>query len=187
MSELRESLSEVFPRVALHFASQHHGKGSVIREAWAQAPDAAWLAFVDADGSVNANDLLGLIEAAVSCGTSVMGIRKKTATTRVEESLWRGLFHRGFLLAAHMVLGIRCEDPQCGAKVLNGDAYRQVAGRLRENGLAFDSELLAAMHRSGCGWDEIPVNWVEKGGGTVKPMRDAWAMLAALFRIRRRI
>lgn len=187
LTNLRESLAEVFPQVELHFAANHRGKGAVVREAWTLAPDAAWLAFVDADGSVTPDEMLGLIETAVSSRTTVLGIRKKTATTRVEESLWRGFFHRGFLITVHIVLGLRCEDPQCGSKVIAGDAYRRVAGELHEIGLAFDSELLAHLHRDGSGWAEVPVNWVEKGGGTVRPLRDCWSMLVALFRVRRRI
>jgi len=185
LSELRESFAEIFPKVELHFAAIHRGKGGVVREAWSLAPEAAWLAFVDADGSVTPDEMLGLIEKAVSSGTSVLGIRKRTATTRVEESLWRGFLHRGFLVTVRILLGLRCEDPQCGAKVIDGDAYRRVAGELSENGLAFDTELLAHLRKDGAEWSEIPVNWVEKGGGTVKPLRDCWSMLAALFRIRR--
>jgi hypothetical protein len=30
----------------------------------------------------------------------------------------------------------------------------------------------------------VPVTWIEKKGGKVKPFRDAWGMLAALLRIR---
>lgn len=187
LSELAGEFAQWFPGVELHFAARHHGKGAVVREAWSLAPDAAWLAFVDADGSVTAEEMLGLVETAVASDRSVLGIRKRTATTRVEESLWRGVFHRGFLVAVRLLLCLRCEDPQCGSKVLAGDRYRRVAGELRENGLAFDSELLAHLHRDGSRWMEVPVNWVEKEGGKVKPLRDCWAMLVALFRIRRRL
>lgn len=170
-----------------HFAAAHFGKGSVVREAWALAPEAAWLAFVDADGSVTAEEMIGLIERAVTSDSSVLGIRKRTATTRVVESPWRSVFHRGFLVAVHLLLDFKCEDPQCGAKVLRGSDYRRVAGGLRERGLAFDSELLCALNYEGATWLEIPVNWVEKPGGKVKPLRDAWTMLAALLRTRRRM
>lgn len=186
LQELTEEFARISPAVRLHFAPRHLGKGSVVREAWALGPESKWLAFVDADGSVTPQEMLGLIEAAVAADISVLGIRKRTATTRVVESPWRGLFHRGFLLAAHALLGLRCEDPQCGAKVLHGGHYRRIAGGLRENGFAFDSELLSALTADGSGWMEIPVNWTEKQGGKVKPLRDAWGMLAALFRIRRR-
>lgn len=186
LEELTARFAAVFPRVSLHFAARHYGKGSVVREAWALSPDAAWLAFVDADGSVSPPELLRLIQTAVDTDTSALGIRKRTATTRVEESPWRGLFHRGFLVAAHLILGLRCEDPQCGAKVLHGPAYRRIAGSLRENGLAFDSELLCALKYDGTEWIEIPVTWVEKKGGKVIPLLDTWKMLAALLRIRGR-
>ncbi|MGL4401062.1 MAG: glycosyltransferase [Luteolibacter sp.] len=186
LKELTAKFSAVFPRVDLHVAARHSGKGSVVREAWALAPEAAWLVFVDADGSVAPAELLRLVQTAVDSGTSALGIRKRTATTRLEESRWRGLFHRGFLVAVRLILGLRCEDPQCGAKVLDGPAYRRIASRLREDGFAFDSELLCAFHRDGTQWLEVPVTWVEKKGGKVSPLLDGWKMLAALLRIRRR-
>ena len=112
--------------------------------------------------------------------------RKRTATTEFVESPWRGIFHRGFLLAAHVILDLRCEDPQCGAKVLHGGQYRRIADGLFENGFAFDSELLCALKRDGSKWSEIPVNWIEKPGGKVRPLCDAWGMFKALLRIRKR-
>ena len=186
LTELHRTFSKVFPHVRLHFAAAHHGKGAVVREAWALASDAEWLAFVDADGSVTADGMLELIASAVASGTSVLGIRKRTATTRVVESPWRRLAHHGFLLAAHVLLDLQCEDPQCGAKILKGADYRRIAHRLSENGLAFDSELLSTLKRDGAIWTEIPVNWIQKKGGKVHPLRDAWGMLAALLRIRQR-
>lgn len=182
--ELRASFAEIFPRVEVYFATKHRGKGSVVREAWAQAPAAEWLAFVDADGSVNAADMLALISKAIAADRSVLGIRKRTATTRLTESPWRGLVHRGFLKVVELLLGLNCEDPQCGGKIIKASDYRRVVAGLSENGLAFDSELLSALKRSGAGWLEIPVSWEEKPGGKVKPLRDAWPMLLALLRIR---
>lgn len=184
--ELRGRYAQVYPNVELHFATEHRGKGAVVREAWSLAPDASWLSFVDADGSVTAKEMLGLISEALDSRSSVLGIRKRTETTIVLESPWRALVHRGFLIAVKIVLGLDCEDPQCGAKVLRGDDYRKIAERLREAGLAFDSELLFELYRAGFTWREIPVNWEEKKGGRVKPLKDAWAMFASLVRIRTR-
>jgi hypothetical protein len=187
LAELHQGFLKLFPKVQLYFAQKHMGKGSVVREAWALDPHAGWLAFVDADGSVSANDMLGLIQDAVSSGTSVLGVRRRTATTKIVESPWRALAHRGFLTIARRVLDLDCDDPQCGGKVLKGEEYRRVVTQLYENGLAFDSELLSALKNDGATWKEVPVNWEEKPGGKVKPLRDAWAMLAALFRIHRRM
>ncbi len=186
LRKLCDAFCEIFPRVHLHLAERHHGKGAVVREAWTLRPEAAWLAFVDADGSVTPAEMLRLIQAAVDSESSVLGIRKRTATTEFIETRWRGIFHRGFLLATHVILDLRCADPQCGAKVLRGNHYRRIADGLLEKGLAFDSELLCALKRDGSTWAEIPVNWIETPGGRVRPLRDAWGMFKALLRIRKR-
>lgn len=184
LEELCKSFTAMFPGVELHFAARHAGKGAIVREAWTLAPGAEWLAFVDADGSVGARDILALINRAVTSGISVLGIRKRTATTHIEESLIRGLAHRGFLLAARLILGLRSLDPQCGAKVINAADYRAVAGQLVEDGFAFDSELLAALAHHGAVWSEVPVTWIEKKGAKVKLWRETWLMFASLLRIR---
>ncbi len=186
LRKLRDSFAKIYPNVDLHLAAMHHGKGSVIREAWELAPNADWLAFVDADGAVSAEDMLGLIRKAVVAGRTVIGVRKRTETTHIEESLWRGFFHRGFLLTADLLLDLRSADIQCGAKDIKGSDYRVIERRLDEDGLAFDSELLSTLNWSGATWLEVPVNWVEKGGGKVKPLKHAWGMLRALLRIRAR-
>ncbi len=182
-----EKYRGVYPHVSLHVASHHNGKGSVIREAWALSPEAGWLAFADADGSVNAPDMLDLIDDAVASGESTIGVRKKTETTRVEEGILRGIRHRGFLIAVHLLLGFRTEDTQCGAKVMRASDYRAVAPRLIEIGWAFDAEMLAELNDAGFTWRERPVNWVEKGQSRIRPWMDSVTMLISLLRIRRRL
>lgn len=184
LRELCGRFAVTYPRVELHFARRHLGKGGVVRDAWKLDPAAGWLAFVDADGSTSAAEFLGLVGRAVNSGVSALGVRKRTATTRVEESVIRALTHRGFLLAVRLMLGLHATDPQCGAKVLKAADYRRIEPQLREDGLAFDSEMLAALQHDGAAWDEVPVNWVEKKGGKIRLFRDARRMLAALFRIR---
>ncbi|KAB2637981.1 MAG: hypothetical protein DVB25_08875 [Verrucomicrobia bacterium] len=186
LAGLVERFGAVFAPVTLHFAAAHYGKGSVIREAWALDPHAEWLAFVDADGAVSATATLALIAAAIAAEGSVIGIRKRTPETHIQESLYRGVLHWAFLATADCLLGLRSEDLQCGAKVLRAADYRRIAPELREGGLAFDSELLCALHHSGATWQEQPVNWTQKHGGKVHPLRDAWGMLKAIYRVRRR-
>lgn len=186
LTRLKDTFTKSFPHLDLHFAERHLGKGAVVREAWSLDQEADWLAFVDADGSVTPAEMLRLIEAALEARKSAFGIRKRTSSTVVLESPWRAIFHRGFLLTARLILGLRSEDPQCGAKVVEAARYRRIAPTLCENGLAFDCELINALKRDHSDWIEVPVNWVEKGGGRVKPLRDCWGMVAALVRISRR-
>jgi glycosyltransferase involved in cell wall biosynthesis len=184
LQALHKKLSAVYPKVRLHFAKEHRGKGSVVREAWALHPEADWLAFVDADGSLATNELIRMFDAAEEGGKTVLAIRKRTATTEVDLSFLRAIAHRLFILAVRMLVKVKCQDPQCGAKLLLGADYRIVAGLLKEDGLAFDAEMLTALAAHGVKWKELPVTWIEKDGGKVRPLRDAWGMLAALWRIR---
>lgn len=187
LEELQSGFAKLYPRVRVHPAKDHYGKGSVVREAWALEPEADWLSFVDADGSVSAPDMLDLIEKAQESGRSTLAIRKNTETTKVKEGIFRWIRHHGFLLACRLLLKIRSEDTQCGAKVLDGEAYRRIADNLIEPGLAFDAELLAEMTAAGIEWDEVPVNWVRVGGSRIHAWHDAWEMLLTLFRIRARL
>jgi len=187
LKELRDDFAKVYPQVEVHAAKAHFGKGSVVREAWSAAPEAGWLCFVDADGSVGASDMLDLIATAQTTGKSVIAIRKNTESTRVEEDWFRWIRHHGFLLACRWILKVHSDDTQCGAKVFRGDDYRQIADRLVEPGLAFDAELLAELTAAGREWTEKPVSWVRKGGSRIHAFSDAWQMLRALFRIRGRM
>lgn len=186
LAELRDSFAAVYPAVELHFAAAHRGKGAVVREAWSLAEGEEWLAFVDADGSVTAPEFLELIETAVAAEQSAIAVRVNTATTRVEASVLRSLLHHAFLVLADLVLNLRSRDLQCGAKVVRAVDYGLVVDVLREEGWAFDSEMLCAFHRRGVPWQEVAVNWVGQHGGKVNPVRDGWNMLVALLRIRRR-
>lgn len=189
LTALQARLAKIYPKMSLHFAAAHWGKGSVVREAWAleSSADADWLAFVDADGSLSPTELLRMFDTAEKCGKTVLGIRKNTATTKVNLTPLRFIAHRLFILSVRLLVGVHCTDPQCGAKVLLATDYRPVAETLKENGLAFDAEMLTALSERGAQWQELPVTWIEKEGGKVNPLRDAWGMLAALWKIRVRL
>ncbi|MCP5536833.1 MAG: glycosyltransferase [Akkermansiaceae bacterium] len=187
LAALHGELARVFPHVSLHFANEHRGKGSVVREAWALYPESDLLCFVDADGSLSPDELVRMLDVAEGCGQSVLAIRNRTDDTHVDLSLARTVAHHLFVLAVRILVGVKSQDPQCGAKILRGADYRLVAGFLQEDGLAFDAEMLTALSDHGVSWKELPVSWIEKDGGKVKPMRDAWGMLAALWRIRTRL
>jgi len=185
LKAIREQHQATFSDIHIHRV-EHRGKGNVIRSAWDNDRDSAWLAFVDCDGSTSAGDMLSLIKRSLENGQSVIGIRKRTESTQITESAYRWIFHHGYLLVVRLLLGLRCEDLQCGAKVIRGEEYRAVSGLLQEEGFCFDTELLTALKAKGYGWLEIPINWIEKKGGKVFPLIDSWKMFAGVLRIRSR-
>lgn len=187
LQELVEVYRKIHPNTHL-FQNKHLGKGGAVRAAWAAYPDARWLAFVDADGSVEAASLLSLMETAFAAGPghAVLASRMTAPETTVVQKPLRKITHEGFATVARTVLNLPVRDLQCGAKVIESAAFRALAPQLVEEGFAFDSELLVALNRHGVKLVEVPVNWEEKSGGSVRPFAEAWPMLAALLRIRRR-
>ena len=188
VTKLVETFRATYPRVeAMLFEARSH-KGGAIYAAWDACPGATWLAFVDADGAVDAPSMVHLLQAAVAAGASggCIGGRHDSDETPLQRPLGRMLSFYVFTKLVHLLTGIRYEDTQCGAKVIPAAGYRQISANLQQRGFVFDVELLLALELAGYQIKELRIPWREMPGGKVNPLRDAWGMIAGLLRIRRR-
>src|ERR1700752_2458104 len=79
--------------------------------------------------------------------------------------------------------GIPFRDTQCGFKLLRGDDARAIAREMREEGFAFDVEMILLARRRGLEVREIPVKWRNDARSRVDPVKDSLRMLAAIPRI----
>ncbi len=188
VTQLVASFREVYPHVEAMLFEERSHKGGAIYAAWDACPEGTWLAFVDADGAVDAPSMVRLMETAVSEGPQggCVGVRHNSEETPLQRPLGRMLSFYAFATLVHAITGIRYEDTQCGAKVIPGEGYRQVADKLQERGFVFDVELLLALQLAGYKLKERRIPWREMPGGKVHPLRDAWGMIAGLLRIRGR-
>lgn len=185
---LVESFRESYPKVEAMFFDKRSCKGGAVYSAWDACLEASWLAFVDCDGAVSAHSMIRLMDKAVALGPAAgcVGVRHHSAETPLHRPLGRLISFYIFSTLVHLLTGIRFEDTQCGAKVVPGEGYRQIAGKLKERGFIFDVELLLALGKVGCQIEELRIPWTEVPGGKVHPLRDAWSMIGGLLRIRRR-
>lgn len=187
LAELVNALRQTYRWVTLFPLPSHVGKGGVIRCAWEAHPDAAWLGFLDADGSVSADDWLNLLRRALDAGCSVIGVRDASVCAVVHGSPLRRALHRSFIRLSRVILCLQSADPQCGAKILRAHDYQHAAPWLREAGFAFDAELLITLQTLGIRWLEIPVRWLEVPNGKLSPWQHTLAMFIALLRTRLRM
>jgi hypothetical protein len=186
---LVESFSETYPRIEAMLFDERSHKGGAIYSAWSACPGASWLGFVDCDGAVDAASTIRLMQEAISSGphSGCVGVRHNSEETPLERPLGRLISFYVFSTLVHFLLGIRFEDTQCGAKFISGEGYRAVSANLREKGFIFDVELLLALEQAGYAVKEMRIPWREMPGGKVHPLRDGWAMIGGLWRIRRRL
>ena len=189
VTSLVEGLAKDYPRVEAQLFAERSRKGGAVYRAWDAAADADFLAFVDADGAVDAASAVRLLQRACALGQNacVAGIRHDAADTPVRRPFGRAVSFRVFSFLVRGLLGISFEDTQCGAKIVPAAAYRAVAAGLQERGFVFDVELLLALGEYGCRIEPLRIPWNEIPGGKVHPLRDAWGMIAGLLRIRKRL
>ena len=183
-----DQIHAVYPNSQLIFNS-HLGKGGAVRSGWSHAQDSDFLAFVDADGSISPEDICQLIEENITLSSShaVISSRRGIPNHNVFNTWTRNLGNRFFATLARLTIKLKLTDTQCGAKVIPAPAFRNFQSTLVEDGLAFDCELLKALAQNNITIKERPIHWVERAHGPVKPFRDIWPMLLALYRLRKRI
>ncbi len=171
------------------FLPQNRGKGGAVYAGWDQAPEVDWLAFVDADGSCSATEVAHLIRLAreqPAPQTALFASRWDQTSPRVQRQWKRRLMGRIFGTLVATLLRIPIHDSQCGLKLIPRRAYQRISSTLQIHGFAFDVELLAALHDSGCEFEEVSIAWHETPGGHVHLIRDSFRMARDVLAIRRR-
>jgi dolichyl-phosphate beta-glucosyltransferase len=79
------------------------------------------------------------------------------------------------------------QDSQCGFKLFEADAAREIFARLTVERFAFDVEALVIAAALGYRVIEVPVSWHEDHLSKVRLFRDAHHMARDVFRIRRQL
>ena len=190
LERLKEKFSQIYSDVVLHLHLERSFKGGAIYQSWQQFPDADYYAFVDADGAVSADELMRILNCASDSENpdmSFVAIRQFSGSLAVDRSLLRKATFHLFRTLVRGIVGLRCMDTQCGAKVISGRSYRAVSERLVEDGFVFDVELLATLEQGAWPITELPIMWQEIPGSKLRLWRDLWFMTGGLMRIRRRL
>jgi dolichyl-phosphate beta-glucosyltransferase len=76
-------------------------------------------------------------------------------------------------------------DTQCGFKMFTESAADLLFTLQREDGFAFDVELILLASSFNFNLQAMPVAWIDAPGSTVDPIKDSLKMLRAMLRIRK--
>ncbi|MSR65899.1 MAG: glycosyltransferase [Pedosphaera sp.] len=162
------------------------GKGGALIEGFKQARDAEIVAYVDADGATGPDALMQLVDELRN-DDCVIGSRwLPGAVLHRSQTRLRRIMSRSFhtIVEAFFWMGIK--DTQCPAKVLRRAALDKVIHSLRIADLAFDVNLLVALHRAGCTVREVPIEWTDQAGSkvTASLWRSSLVMFLSVLRLR---
>ena len=163
----------------------NRGKGYSVRHGMLEAKG-DWVLFTDADLSAPIEDLDKLWAAAAAQNAAVaIGSRAlDRSLIAVHQSFLRENAGRVFNLLMRLATGLPFQDTQCGFKLFEARAAREVFKRQRLERFGFDAEVLFIARRLGYRMVEVPVRWSHSEGTKVSMFRDSLGMFVDLLRIR---
>lgn len=180
-----EQLSTLEPPVEVSAVPYRRGKGAAITAGF-EALSTDRLAFADADGSTPAAELRRVVEALSAADVAAGSRRHPDASVAGHQTLARRFLGDGFAWFARRLLDAKLYDYQCGAKAIRRDAWERLRTHLYEPGFAWDVELLAVAAALDLRIAEVPIEWEDRPGSTVSPVRTGLSMARALFVVRHR-
>jgi dolichyl-phosphate beta-glucosyltransferase len=162
----------------------NRGKGYSVRHGMLEAK-AEWALLTDADLSAPIEELDKLWNAAGQARAPVaFGSRAlDRALIGVRQPAFRDFSGRFFNLVMRVVTGLRFRDTQCGFKLFEARAAREIFSRQRLDGFGFDVEVLYIARLLGYQCLEVPVRWNDVAGSKVSLLRGLGAFLD-LLRVR---
>lgn len=171
---------------------KNRGKGGAVTHGM-QYTRGKYSIFADADGASKFEDVQKLIDAVEKHQTSkeetpVVAIGSRAHMVNTDAVVKRSFIRNFLMYLLHTLLyifGIRLvRDTQCGFKLFNRSAAREIFACMHNERWIFDVEILILALRKGITVEEIPILWHEVGGSKVDLARDSINMAVDLVVIR---
>lgn len=163
------------------------GKGGALIEGLKLAPLSDLIGYVDADGATSPAALHQLATHCRGKVDCVIGSRWLPGSVLHQSQTWvRRVFSRCFHGIVQVLFMMNIQDTQCPAKVVRRSAMEKVHSQLQIADLAFDVNLLYALHREGFEISEIATEWTDKMGSKVTEslLRSSLVMFLSVVRLR---
>ena len=160
----------------------NRGKGYTVRHGMLEARG-DWVLYTDADLSAPIGDLERLWAAAGRDNARIaIGSRAVDRTlVGVHQPFVREFSGRFFNLVMRLITRLPFHDTQCGFKLFEAHAAREVFSRQQLEGFGFDVEVLFIARRLGFRTLEVPVHWNNVEGTKVSLWSGAKAFIEPLI------
>ncbi len=157
----------------------NRGKGAAVA-AGVKAATGAFVLITDADLSTPIAHVDEMLDIATGGVPVVIGSRALGDASEQNRSPLRSLCSTALRSLTGKVLGSGLTDTQCGFKLFEGEAAKEIFASLTTRDFSFDLEVLWLAGQYGYEIVEVPVTWFDAPGSTVNPWRDSWSFLTQL-------
>jgi dolichyl-phosphate beta-glucosyltransferase len=162
------------------------GKGAAVRAGVAHSR-ARWVGYCDADLSTPVETIDEGVHQLQRGFDVVIASRRCTgARFVVAQPVARRVAGRLFRAATAPLTG-PVADTQCGMKLFDGPAARELFAQCELSGFAFDVEVLARARRSSLRMIEVPIEWTHQDGSTLHVRRDGMRVAREIVAVHRNL
>lgn len=179
--EIVKNLSTKIPDIN-YLRLEKKGRGRALKKAWGTS-DAKIIAYMDVDLSTHIKHVPELIKSLqkeifeISIGSRLL------SDSKIKRSIKREIISRIYNLTVKLIHQTKFSDAQCGFKAIKKDIFMTILPKIQNDEWFFDSELLIIAEKMGYKIHEIPVEWNEDMGSTVKIIPTALEDLKGLWRL----
>lgn len=160
------------------------GKGGALIEGLKLAPGCDLVGYVDADGATKPSAFYDLVKHCNDADCVIGSRWIEGAVLHQAQNKRRQFASRVFHAIVQLLFQMNIKDTQCGAKVIKKEAIQKVYPSLTIADMAFDINLLYALKREGFKILEVPTEWTDMAGSTVRLFRTSLVMLLSVIRLR---
>ncbi|HLC99434.1 MAG TPA: glycosyltransferase [Patescibacteria group bacterium] len=197
--EIVKKLASEFHNVAYLEFSEAIGKGGavqegfrhiLVRELGMRNEELGLIGFVDADEATKPEEY-DRLSKLMGDASGVIGSRFLKDSVVTGRSLVRSVVGHAFHWIVRILFHLPYADTQCGVKIFQQEALRQILPELRIHGMAFDVEMLVVARRHGLRIKEAATVWEGKPnsgslGSSVSIVKSGWKMFWSLVELRGR-
>lgn len=175
------------PNVRVVGYEKNRGKGCAIRTGMLEAQGEIVM-FTDADLAYGTEVIKRVYDTlSASDANMLIGSRNLSEDGYEGYTMLRKLMSKIYIKVLCVVGGFKLSDSQCGCKAYKGEAVKEIFGRCKVDGFAFDFESILWAQKLGYKIVEMPVKIVNHRESTVNVVKDTVRMLGDLRKMKKRI
>lgn len=183
--EVIKSAAKGNKHITIMHSAEKLGRGRALTRALRKAKGNVSV-YMDADLASSLTHLRQLVDSIKHGATIATGSRLMPGA-RTRRGLKREVASRGFNFLVRKLLGSRLHDHQCGFKAFNTGKILPLLTEVGDTHWFWDTEILVRAQRKGMRVDEIPVEWEEGRGTTVRFKNDVLYMGRKILDLRVKI
>lgn len=185
-AEVVNSYKGVIDNLNIIDRKKNLGKGATVKEG-VMAAQGNYILFTDADNSTPIEQVTKLLQFMKKYEVVIGSRYTRDGKLATPQPLTRRIGSRVLNIIIQMLAISGIRDTQCGFKLFQAEAAREIFTRTTLNNFSFDVELLAIAKKLGFKIKEVGITWYDNPHSTVSPIKDGFQMIKDAWYIRKNL